>query len=154
MHGHDTRASVGTGVPVSAEALALLARSDAELLAAQFAPEASERFVHAHLAAIRAAAAVLAVRGRPGRRSATRTVWEMLSGVSPELETWAAYFAAGAGLRSRIEAGRRELVDGGRAETALAAAEDFRDAVELVLGAEAAVAHRAGRRSALALRAS
>lgn len=148
------RELVVTRAPVSVEALALLARSDAELLAAQFAPEASDRFVHAHLAAIRAAAAVLAVRGRPRRRSAAHTVWEMLRHVSPELETWAAYFAGAAALRSRIEAGRQDLVTDARAEAALAAAEDFHDAVEGVLGADAAGTHRPARRLALAVRAS
>ncbi len=148
------REPVFTRAPVSTEALALLARSDAELLAAQFAPEASDRFVHAHLAAIRAAAAVLAVRGRPGRRSAARTVWEMLRRVSPELETWAAYFAGAAALRCRIEAGCRDLVTDDRAESAVAAAEDFHDAVEGVLGAEATGMHRPARRPALAVRAS
>jgi hypothetical protein len=165
MRGDHARASAATGLPaaaapaaaappVSAEALALLARADAELLAGQFAPETSDRFVHAHLAAIRAAAAVLAVRGRPGRRSAARTVWEMLTRVAPELETWAAFFAGAAALRSRVEAGRRDLVTDDRAESALAAAEDFRDAVEVVLGAATAVPLRPGRRPVLAVRVS
>src|SRR5450759_5388139 len=148
------REPVFTRAPVSTEALALLARSDAELLAAQFAPEASDRFVHAHLAAIRAAAAVLAVRGRPGRRSAARTAWEMLSGVSPEIETWAATFAGAAPLRSRVEAGRRDLVTDDRAGCALAAAEDFRDTVEEVLGGATAGMHRPGRRTVFSVRAS
>src|SRR5664280_2532895 len=148
------REPVFTRAPVSTEALALLARSDAELLVAQFAPEASDRFVHAHLAAVRAAAAVLAVRGRPGRRSAARTVWEMLTRVAPELETWAVFFAGAAPLRSRVEAGRRDLVTDDRAECALAAAEDFRDTVEEVLGGGTVRMHRPSRRPVLSVRVS
>ena len=149
-----TRAPAAAAAPVSAEALALLARADAELLAGQFAPESGDRFIHAHLAAIRAAAAVLAVRGRPGRRSAARTVWEMLTRVAPELETWAVYFAGAAPLRSRVEAGRRDLVTDDRAECALAAAEDFRDTVEEVLGGGTVGMHRPSRRPVLSVRAS
>src|SRR5659263_302405 len=56
----------------------LLQRADAELVAAQFSSEAWERFSHAHLAALRGGAALLAVRGRPGGRRPPRTVWDML----------------------------------------------------------------------------
>lgn len=105
----------------------LLARADAELLAAQFSAEAWERFTHAHLAAVRAAAAVVAARGRPAGRGAPRTVWEMLGVVAPELVRWAALFADGARLRSALEAGRFEAVSTARAERALCDAEDFVD---------------------------
>ena len=52
----------------------LLQRADAELVAAQFSSEAWERFSHAHLAALRGGAALLAVRGRPGGPSAQTLV--------------------------------------------------------------------------------
>src|SRR5659263_383372 len=105
-------------------------------------------------AAAPVSAAVLAVRGRPGRRSAARTVWEMLTRVAPELETWAVFFAGAAPLRSRVEAGRRDLVTDDRAERALAAAEDFRDTVEEVLGGGTVGMHRPSRRPVLSVRAS
>ena len=105
----------------------MLARADAELLAAQFSAEAWERFTHAHLAAVRAAAAVVAARGRPVGRGAPRTVWEMLGLVAPELARWAALFADGARLRSALDAGRFDAVSGARAERALCDAEDFVD---------------------------
>jgi len=54
--------------PVSAAALMLIDRSTAGLLQACAARTPGERYVAAHLAALRAAAAVLAVRGRPSSR--------------------------------------------------------------------------------------
>ena len=120
--------------PVPESALDLLRRSDAELLAAQLASSPEDQFLHAHLSALRAAAAVLQVTGRPSRRPAPRTAWDMLSLVVPELAPWSTYFAAGAATRSAVEAGRDGAVDAERAERTLAAAEDFQDAVRVVLG--------------------
>ncbi|MFG3467478.1 SAV_6107 family HEPN domain-containing protein [Streptomyces sp. NPDC047853] len=69
---------------------------------------ANERFATAHLAALRTAAAVLAVRGRPeatsGRRR-IRSAWEVLPEVAPELSSWAALFASKSMQRARAEAG-------------------------------------------------
>ena len=102
-------------------------------MAAQFSPEAWERFSHAHLAALRGGAAILAARGRPRGRRPPRTVWDMLDVVAPELGRWSDYFAGGAGLRSAIEAGRFDVVSDERAEQALCAAEDFVDELRLLL---------------------
>ncbi|WP_448629652.1 SAV_6107 family HEPN domain-containing protein [Cellulomonas soli] len=58
--------------PVPARSRVLFERADAELVAAQFSPEPWEQFSHAHLAALRAGAAVLAARSAPpvaGRRA-------------------------------------------------------------------------------------
>ncbi|PVU81626.1 colicin transporter [Cellulomonas sp. WB94] len=115
----------------------LLQRADAELVAAQFSSEAWERFSHAHLAALRGGAALLAVRGRPGGRRPPRTVWDMLRVVAPELADWIDYFAGGASLRSAIEAGRFDAVSEARAEQALCAAEDFIDELRALLTADA-----------------
>src|SRR5262245_18759275 len=53
----------------------------------------ASRYVAAHLAALRAAAAVLAARPRPmeGRRRRLRSAWELLSEAEPHLAEWAAY---------------------------------------------------------------
>ncbi len=142
-------AVVGDGTAVPAASVALLARSDAELVAAQFAPESWERFVHAHLAALRAAAAVVAFHGRPSGRRAPRNVWDMLSAVAPELGGWADRFAAGAGTRTAIEAGRFEVVSSEMAESLLCDAEDFVDEVRGLLPDGVATSG-----AALALRAS
>ncbi len=97
--------------PLPQTAVDLLRRADGELLAAQFSAAPDETFTHAHLAALRAAAAVLAVRGRPTGRRAPRTVWDMLAAVAPEAADWSTYFAAGAPVRRAIDAGRFDAVD-------------------------------------------
>ncbi len=133
----------------------LLERSDAELVAATFSAEAGERFVHAHLAALRAGAAVVEARAaapgaRTARRSRPRPVWELVAALEPRLTDWTAVFAAAAPLRAAVETGRGE-VDEERADAALAAAEAFQDEVRELL-AESRGSELTGR--ALALRAS
>lgn len=84
----------------------LLAAARRSLTEASIATTAGERFAAAHLAALRAAAAVLADRGRPAtRRSRVLSVWVLLPQVAPELGEWAAFFAAGARVRAAAEAG-------------------------------------------------
>ena len=138
--------------PLPATAVDLMARADAELLAAQFSTQAGERFVHAHLAGLRAAAAIVAARGRPAGRT-PRTVWEMLAVAAPEVETWSVYFAGGAALRRAVEAGRSDVVDVARAEQAACAAQDFIDEVRALLDVSR-VGTPGGARRLLAVRAS
>ena len=131
------------GAPLAPRVLELLRRADAELLAAQFSSEPWEQLSHAHLAALRAGAAVVAARGTPTGRRAPRTVWSMLGVVAPELGSWSSYFAEAAALRSAVDAGRFDLVGPARAEEAVCAAEDFVDAArDLVHGGGDAVAGR------------
>ena len=69
-----------------------------------------ERYAEAHLAALRAASAVLAARARPARvRRGPSSVWTLLPEVAPELVEWSAFFAAGAGQTGR----RRGRAPGG-----------------------------------------
>ena len=77
------------------------------------------RYATAHLAALRAAAAVLAVRAQPapGRRSRMTSVWALLTRVAPELEEWAVFFAAGAAKRAAAEAGISRAVTARRPMT-------------------------------------
>ena len=72
---------------LSPPALRLLATSRAALREAQRDESAPERYATAHLAALRAAAAVLAARARPSDARARRptSAWVLLSGVAPEL---------------------------------------------------------------------
>ncbi len=114
----------------------LLRRADAELLAAQFSQESWEKFTHAHLAALRAGAALLADRAAQPSRRAPRTVWELLDRAFPDLSRWTVYFAHGAGLRSAVEAGRFDAVSEERAEDVLCMAEDFLDLVRRELEPE------------------
>lgn len=83
----------------------LLDRSSASLFQASRCGDAAERYVEAHLGALRAAAAVVAARNVPGRRSRPRSVWQVLTEVAPELTEWAAFFAASGQRRAALERG-------------------------------------------------
>lgn len=90
-------------------ALDLLTQAHQGLEEAAVLAVPNERFATAHLAALRTAAAVLAVHGRPEtnprRRQRIRSAWEVLPEVTPELTEWSALFASGAARRARAEAG-------------------------------------------------
>ena len=77
---------------------------------AQDAAEPADRFRSAHLAALRAAAAVLAARARSRRSSRPSDAWTLLAAVAPELGEWSAFFAAHSTTRSAVEAGVRGRV--------------------------------------------
>ncbi len=102
-------ASGGGGGSVSRSALALFLQARRGLKEAATLPSPAERYAEAHLAALRAAAAVLAARARPSdprlRRRRPTSAWVLLTEVAPELGEWAAFFAAGAGKRAAAEAG-------------------------------------------------
>ena len=89
----------------SASVLDLLSAAHRGLTEAALEPRASRRYAVAHLAALRAAAAVLATRATPGGRRGPRSAWELLATAAPELAEWATFFAAGAGKRAAAEAG-------------------------------------------------
>jgi hypothetical protein len=103
--------------------------------AAQTRPD-GRRYAAAHLAALRAAAALLAARARPApaRRHRITSVWVLLSTVAPELDEWSVYFAAGAGKRAAAEAGIPRVVSAREADDLLRAAEQFVSVVETALG--------------------
>jgi hypothetical protein len=93
--------------------------------------------VGAHLAALRAAAAIVAVKMGPGqspRRKAPHSVWELLPRVEPALSEWAAFFAAGAGKRAAAEAGLLRAVSAREADDLLRDAETFLNLAEETLG--------------------
>lgn len=121
--------------PTPSAALDLLDRSRDCLLAARRATSPGDRYVAAHLSAIRAAAAVLAVRGRPRRTGGgALNVWQVLPRVAPELGEWAAFFAAGAPRRAAVEAGRTTVVSPRDADDLLRDAESFGQVVAECLG--------------------
>jgi hypothetical protein len=105
------------------------------LAEASFAQTPGEKYVLAHLSALRAAAAVLAdrARPRPGRRGRPVSAWRLLVAVAPELGEWAAFFAAGATKRAAAEAGLPGV--GSRdADDLLRQAGLFLEVVEAALG--------------------
>lgn len=116
-----------------AELLVLARRGLAE--ASQTRPDGL-RYAAAHLAALRAAAAVLATRARPtpARRNRVTSVWALLDMVAPDLAEWASYFAAGAAKRAAAEAGIPRVVSPQEADALLLAAEQFVAVVEVALG--------------------
>lgn len=119
--------------PVPVAAVELLDRAARGLARAELAGTPGERYVAAHLAALRCAAAVLAVRGRPSRRG-PRSVWEVLPRVAPELGEWAAFFASTASRRAAVEAGRGETVTAREADDLLRDAGAFAVLVAGTLG--------------------
>jgi hypothetical protein len=95
-----------------------------------------ERYAFAHLAALRSAAALLADRARPADARPRRptSVWTLLERVAPELEPWAAFFAAGANKRAAAEAGLRGAVTTREADDLMRDADAFVALVETSLG--------------------
>ncbi|GAA4920815.1 hypothetical protein EV188_10593 [Actinomycetospora succinea] len=96
--------------PPSKTVVQLLGAARDELRAAQAEDEPAERFRSAHLGALRAAAAVLALRARSKRASRPTDAWTLLASVAPEYGEWAAFFAAHSATRSAVEAGVRGRV--------------------------------------------
>jgi hypothetical protein len=108
--------------------LAAVARRDLAL--AELADRPADRYCAAHLAALRAAAAVLAARpgsmqAAPRRRRRLTSAWDQLPVVAPELAEWAGRFAAGAAKRAAAEAGFRDVVSAEDAADLLVAARTF-----------------------------
>lgn len=122
---------------VAPSALALLESARVGLVAAEGETSAGARYVAAHLAALRAAAAVVAARAEPntsGRRKRPQSVWELLPRVEPALHEWAAFFAAGAAKRAAAEAGLPSAVSAREADELLRDAETFLSLAENALG--------------------
>ena len=125
---------------VAPSALALLQSARYGLSAAQGESSAGARYVAAHLAALRAAAAIVAVRTDPGARARRRkppSVWELLSKVEPTLSEWSAFFAASATKRAAAEAGLPRAVAPWEADELLRDAETFLSLAEQALGTPA-----------------
>ncbi|MBN9100343.1 MULTISPECIES: SAV_6107 family HEPN domain-containing protein [unclassified Pseudonocardia] len=112
--------------PTSRAALGLLRQATDGLADAHRHTDPLLRYPAAYLAALRAAAAVLAVRATPQpRRGATRNAWQLLGEVAPELAEWAAFFAACSATRAAAEAGIARLVGQRDADDLLRQAEQF-----------------------------
>lgn len=91
--------------PVPPAVFELLERSRATLEAACRTSDASERYLDAHLGALRAAAALVAARTTPSPRSRPRSVWQVLPTLAPDLGEWATFFAGTSSRRSVIDRG-------------------------------------------------
>lgn len=131
-----------------------LARAAESLAEATASRDVPTRYACAHVAALRAAAALLAARARPqptrGRRQ--KNAWVLLTEVAPELAEWATFFSAGAAKRAAAEAGSRRAVTEREADDLVRDADRFLAVVEQSLGlvphavgaGSRVVEHRAG----------
>lgn len=121
--------------PTTGSSIVLLGRARGALDEARGCTDLEERFRLAHLAALRAAAAVLAERGRPAAaRRKLVSVWVLLDTVAPEFADWARYFAAGAATRAAVEAGAQHAVSARAADDQVRAADEFLGLVGHSLG--------------------
>lgn len=113
-----------------------LARSAESLSEAISASEVPTRYACAHVAALRAAAALLAARARPApaRRRPQKNAWVLLAEVAPELGEWATFFSAGAAKRAAAEAGSTRAVTEREADDLVRDADRFLGVVEQSLG--------------------
>jgi hypothetical protein len=120
--------------PVPAAARDLLADAGRGLGRAIREQAAADRYAVAHLAALRAGAALLAARARPvrGRRG---SVWELMTSVAPEFAEWATFFAAGSGKRRAAEAGLPRAVTPREADDMVRQAAAFVDLMHGALSA-------------------
>ena len=124
--------------------LDLLDQSRSCLAESASSTTAPQRYAAAHLAALRAGAAVLAARARSeangtggsrrGRSRGPRSVWTVLADLAPELSEWAGCFAAGAAKRAAAEAGLPHAVTAREADDLLRDAETFLALVCALLG--------------------
>ena len=126
-------ATTGFRAPLGPSVFLSLDRARASLVEATMADSAADRYVAAHVAALRMAAAVLAGRTRPAPRRGQQSAWSLLTKVAPELAEWAAFFAAGAGKRAAAEAGLHQAVTSREADDLLRDAESFLAVVERFL---------------------
>jgi len=134
-------APVPSGFDVPAATFAYLSRSAASLQEAITTTDVGMRYATAHVAALRATAALLAARARPtaptgrsGRSRAQRNAWVLLAEVAPEFAEWAGFFSAGATKRAAAEAGSRRAVTEREADDLVRDADRFLGLVEESLG--------------------
>ena len=105
------------GPPPPPGAASLLEQGRACLRDAEQSAKPADRYVLAHLAALRAATAVLVsrswrrTRGRPCR-GRSGGVWSQLTEVAPELREWSAHFADRSVRRAAAEAGSPGVTPG------------------------------------------
>lgn len=112
-----------------------LARSAESLREAITSPDVRTRYACAHVAALRATAALLAARAHPTPRATRqKNAWVLLAQVCPEMTEWARFFAAGAPKRAAAEAGLSKAVTEREADDLVRDADRFLEVVERSLG--------------------
>lgn len=116
-----------------ASSQALLNRARVLLIQASTAPTADDRFLAAHLGALRTAAAILAAEPGPSPRRPS-SAWMLLAKAQPQFAADADAFDAGARVRAAIEAGVSGAVTPARADDEMRRAIAFLADAQLHLG--------------------
>jgi len=113
-----------------------LERSAESLREAITCSDVPQRYALAHVAALRATAALLAARAQPMpvQKRRQKNAWVLLTEVAPEFTEWATFFAAGAAKRAAAEAGSRRAVTEREADDLVRDADRFLAVVETSLG--------------------
>lgn len=113
-----------------------LERSAESLREAITCTDVPQRYALAHVAALRATAALLAARAQPMpvQKRRQKNAWVLLTEVAPEFTEWANFFAAGATKRAAAEAGSRRAVSEREADDLVRDADRFLALVETSLG--------------------
>ena len=114
-----------------------LQRARSSLAEAELARRPSDRYLAAHLAALRVVAIVLSHRAPPGTgrtQGRRRNAWQMLAEVAPELAEWAAFFAATEPRRDAIQGGATSIVSAREADDLVRDARAFMRLVERAIG--------------------
>lgn len=107
-----------------------LAAAASALAEADLAEQPAQRYLGAHLAALRVAAVILACRAASTRRgSRPRDVWLVLADVAPEYAEWAGFFSSSALKRRAVQAGAVALVSAREADDLLRDVRLFHDQV-------------------------
>lgn len=110
-------------------------RSAESLREAITAGDAASRYAFAHVAALRAAAALIAARATPQPKARRqKNAWVLLAEVAPELAEWAAFFSSGAAKRAAAEAGSLRAVSEREADDLVREADRFLAVIEQALG--------------------
>ncbi len=122
-----------------------LDRARAALTAAELTESPAERYLMAHLAALRIAAVVLAARAHASSGTRLRNAWQLVAEIAPEFSEWAAYFGATQAKREAVAAGAVTLVSHREADDLLRDAQAFHGAVARKLARARRAATRADR---------
>jgi hypothetical protein len=123
-----------------------LHRARTALIEAELAERPSDRFLAAHLAALRVAATILSLRAHPAasaQRTGPRDAWRLLAEVAPEFAEWAGFFAATKRKREAVHGGATAIVSAREADDLLRAAQAFLVLVERAVAQH----HRQSRRA-------
>ena len=123
--------------PIPQAARDLIADAGRALGRAIRADDPADRYVAAHLAALRSAAALLSVRPRGVRPPRQASAWVLLAKAAPEFAEWAAFFAAGASKRQAAEAGIARSIGAREADDLVRQASAFLDLIEARLTSDA-----------------